>query len=137
MLVVRCNLCGAEMRLMRVEQDHGMKASGYEHRTFECGGRQKRERRLAFAGDCTSWPAAYRWALEVIAQHHRRSGLNARIPIWGLRNGAYRLILPLGARRQEWFSPLRQARLARPRPSRPALEVAFLRALFRGFRQRP
>jgi hypothetical protein len=71
--VMRCNLCGAEMRLMRVEQDHAMKAAEYEHRTFECEGCQKTERRLAFAGDCTSWPASYRWALEVIAQHPRRS----------------------------------------------------------------
>jgi hypothetical protein len=70
---MRCNLCGAEMRLMRVEQDHTMKAAGYEHRTFKCEGCQKTERRLAFAGDCTSWPGRYRWALEVIGQHTRRN----------------------------------------------------------------
>ena len=33
---MRCNLCSAEMRVVLVEQDHGMKAVGYEHQTLEC-----------------------------------------------------------------------------------------------------
>jgi hypothetical protein len=52
--VMRCNSCCAEMRVVLVEQDHGMKAVGYEHQTLECVGCQKTERRLAFSNDRSS-----------------------------------------------------------------------------------
>jgi hypothetical protein len=51
---MRCNLCSAEMRVVLVEQDHGMKAVGYEHQTLECLGCQKTERRLAFSNHTSS-----------------------------------------------------------------------------------
>jgi hypothetical protein len=51
---MRCNLCRAEMRIVLVEQDYGMKAVGYEHQTLECLGCQKTERRLAFSIDTSS-----------------------------------------------------------------------------------
>jgi hypothetical protein len=59
------------MQLLRVEQDQAMKAAGYEHQTFQCRGCEKTERRLGFTGAQASWPAAYRWALGVIAPHPR------------------------------------------------------------------
>jgi transposase-like protein len=67
--VMRCNLCGAEMQLLRVGQDDAMRAAGYEHQTFQCTGCERTGRRLAFTGSEASWPAAYRWALGVIAPH--------------------------------------------------------------------
>jgi hypothetical protein len=51
---MRCNSCSAEMRVVLVEQDYGMKAVGYEHQTLECLGCQKTERRLAFSNDRSS-----------------------------------------------------------------------------------
>ena len=53
---MRCILCRAEMRVEQVEQDEGMKAAGYEHRTFRCNGCAKTERRLAFSGEGTTRP---------------------------------------------------------------------------------
>jgi len=47
------------MRVVRVDQDSGMKTAGYEHQTLECSGCNKTERRLAFTGDKTFWPAEY------------------------------------------------------------------------------
>jgi hypothetical protein len=61
--MVRCIVCGAEMRVAQVEQDQAMKSAGYEHRQLECVGCQKTERRLAFSGDPASWPIEYRCAL--------------------------------------------------------------------------
>jgi hypothetical protein len=51
---MRCNSCRAEMRVVLVHQDYGMKAVGYEHQTLECQGCQKTERRLAFSNDRAS-----------------------------------------------------------------------------------
>jgi hypothetical protein len=53
---MQCISCRAQMRVILVEQDHGMKAAGYEHRTLECSRCQKTERRLAFSSDRASWP---------------------------------------------------------------------------------
>jgi hypothetical protein len=61
--MVRCIVCGAEMRVAQVEQDQAMKSAGYEDRQLECVGCQKTERRLAFSGDPASWPIEYRCAL--------------------------------------------------------------------------
>jgi hypothetical protein len=60
---MRCISCGAEMRIVRVEQDLAMRAAGYEHRRLECVRCQKTERRLAFSGDRASLPFEHRWAL--------------------------------------------------------------------------
>ncbi len=43
-----CLLCGAEMRLAKVEPDDTMMVAGYEHHTFECTGCSEVERRLTF-----------------------------------------------------------------------------------------
>ena len=43
-----CILCGAEMRLAKVEPDETMIVAGYEHHTFECTGCDEVERRLTF-----------------------------------------------------------------------------------------
>jgi hypothetical protein len=56
---MRCISCCGEMRVVRVDQDSGMQAAGYEHQTLECSGCNKTERRLAFTGDKTFWPAEY------------------------------------------------------------------------------
>jgi hypothetical protein len=47
---MRCISCGAEMRIVQVEQDLAMRAAGYEHRRLECVRCQKTERWLAFSG---------------------------------------------------------------------------------------
>ena len=60
---MRCISCGAEMRIVQLEQDLAMRAAGYEHRRLECVRCQKTERRLAFSGDSASLPFEYRWAL--------------------------------------------------------------------------
>src|SRR5262245_36911126 len=56
---MRCISCCGDMRVVRVDQDSGMEAAGYEHQTLECSGCNKTERRLAFTGDKTFWPAEY------------------------------------------------------------------------------
>src|SRR5262245_47283718 len=56
---MRCISCCGEMRVVRFDQDSGMQAAGYEHQTLECSGCNKSERRLAFTGDKTFWPAEY------------------------------------------------------------------------------
>jgi hypothetical protein len=56
---MRCISCSGEMRVVLVDQDPGMKSAGYEHRTLECSGCKKTERRLAFTGDKAFWPAEY------------------------------------------------------------------------------
>ena len=56
-----CIACGAEMRIVRVEQDSAMNAAGYEHRTLACIRCQRTERRLAFSGEAASWPFECRW----------------------------------------------------------------------------
>ena len=61
-----CISCSGEMRIVRIEQDAGMKAAGYEHQRFECVRCQKTERRLAFSGDRASLPLEYRWALGLV-----------------------------------------------------------------------
>src|SRR5262245_14448793 len=62
-----CISCGADMRVVRIEQDASMKAAGYEHRKLECVGCQRTERRLAFSGDGVLWPVEI-WALPVRKQ---------------------------------------------------------------------
>ena len=57
---MRCISCRAEMRVLQVEQDHSMKAAGYEHQTLECSRCKKTERRLALTGDKASWPEYWR-----------------------------------------------------------------------------
>jgi hypothetical protein len=43
-----CILCGAEMRLAKVEPDDTMMVAGYEHQTWACTGCDEVERRLMF-----------------------------------------------------------------------------------------
>ena len=49
-------VCGAEMRLVKVEQDDSMMVTGYEHHTFECSSCQEVERRLIFTQEPTPHP---------------------------------------------------------------------------------
>ena len=56
----RCISCRAEMRVLQVEQDHSMKAAGYEHQTLECSRCKKTERRLALTGDKALWRKYWR-----------------------------------------------------------------------------
>jgi hypothetical protein len=51
---MQCLSCRADMRMVRIEQDQGMKLAGYEHQTLECSGCQRTERRLAFTSDKAS-----------------------------------------------------------------------------------
>jgi hypothetical protein len=51
-----CMLCGAEMRLMKVEQAETMTVIGYEFHTFECSSCQDIERRLTFTHEPTPQP---------------------------------------------------------------------------------
>ncbi len=51
-----CIFCGAEMRLVKVEQDGSMMVTGYEHHTFECSSCQEVERRLTFTHEPTPHP---------------------------------------------------------------------------------
>jgi hypothetical protein len=51
-----CMLCGAEMRLMKVEQAETMTVAGYEFHTFECSSCQDIERRLRFTHEPTPQP---------------------------------------------------------------------------------
>jgi hypothetical protein len=53
------------MRVVRIEQDQGMMAAGYEHQTLECVVCRKTERRLALTGDKTSWPDYWRALLAI------------------------------------------------------------------------
>jgi hypothetical protein len=62
-----CMSCRAEMRVVQIEQDHSMKAIGYERQTLECSGCEKTTRRLAFSGDKVSWPVEYRLISAIIA----------------------------------------------------------------------
>jgi hypothetical protein len=43
-----CILCGAEMRLAKVEPNETGLVAGFEHHTFECTGCDEVERRLTF-----------------------------------------------------------------------------------------
>ena len=51
-----CIFCGAEMRLVKVEQDGSMMVTGYEYHTFECSSCQEVERRLTFTHEPTPHP---------------------------------------------------------------------------------
>jgi hypothetical protein len=51
-----CILCGAEMRLIRVQPDDTMMVKGYEYRTFECPSCQETELRLTFTHEPTPQP---------------------------------------------------------------------------------
>jgi hypothetical protein len=75
---MRCISCGAEMRIVRVEQDLAMRAAGYEHRRLECVGCQKTERRLAFSGDSASLPVEFRWALASLSAAKQSSVVRSR-----------------------------------------------------------
>ena len=46
--VMRCMVCGAEMRLMQVVPDATLEVPGYEHHTLQCSGCNDVERRLVF-----------------------------------------------------------------------------------------
>jgi hypothetical protein len=54
--IMLCMFCGAEMRLVKVEQDDSLMVTGYEHRTFECSSCQEVERRLTFTHEATPHP---------------------------------------------------------------------------------
>ena len=75
---MRCISCGAEMRIVQVEQDLAMRAAGYEHRRLECVGCQKTERRLAFSGDSASLPVEFRWALASLSAAKQSSVVRSR-----------------------------------------------------------
>ena len=75
---MRCISCGAEMRIVRVEQDLAMRAAGYEHRRLECVRCQKTERRLAFSGDSASLPVEFRWALASLSAAKQSSVVRSR-----------------------------------------------------------
>jgi hypothetical protein len=76
---MQCISCGAEMRIVRVEQDLGMKTAGYEHRTLGCIGCEKTERRLAFSGEAASWPFESRLTLAALSAPKRRAGERPRV----------------------------------------------------------
>jgi hypothetical protein len=75
---MRCISCGAEMRIVQVEQDLAMRAAGYEHRRLECVRCQKTERRLAFSGDSASLPVEFRWALASLSAAKQSSVVRSR-----------------------------------------------------------
>jgi len=54
--VVLCILCGAEMRLAKVEPDETMMVAGFEHHTLECTGCGEVERRLTFRRESAPEP---------------------------------------------------------------------------------
>jgi hypothetical protein len=76
---MQCMSCGAEMRIVRVEQDPGMKAAGYEHRTLGCSGCEKTERRLAFSGEAASLAFESRLTLAALSLVKPSAGTGSRI----------------------------------------------------------
>ena len=64
---MQCLSCRADMQVVRIQQDQGMKLAGYEHQTLQCSGCQKTERRLEFTCDKASNPEFWRATLAIDA----------------------------------------------------------------------
>ncbi len=54
--IMRCILCGAEMRVMQSDQDDSMMVAGYEHQKLECSSCHEVETRTVFSRDAAIAP---------------------------------------------------------------------------------